>query len=153
MIIYENKNKGFTIIELIVVIAIIAILAAVVSVNVNKYIKNAKISRATKEFNNMKAAATEFYVKYGDYPNSTESNPGTDPFLIIDSNTYYLSEFYKVNWSDASYICSDCQYVWYWYDKTCIYGIIRNLAWNRYIYKNLICEGCPYSCNRVYHNF
>ena len=37
-----NKQKGFTIIELIVVIAIIAILAAIVLVNVTSYINKAK---------------------------------------------------------------------------------------------------------------
>ena len=37
-----NKSKGFTIIELIVVIAIIAILAAIVLVNVTVYINKAK---------------------------------------------------------------------------------------------------------------
>ncbi len=37
-----NKSKGFTIIELIVVIAIIAILAAIVLVNVTQYINKAK---------------------------------------------------------------------------------------------------------------
>ncbi len=37
-----NKQKGFTIIELIVVIAIIAVLAAIVLVNVTKYINKGK---------------------------------------------------------------------------------------------------------------
>jgi prepilin-type N-terminal cleavage/methylation domain-containing protein len=37
-----NKSKGFTIIELIVVIAIIAVLAAIVLVNVTQYINKSK---------------------------------------------------------------------------------------------------------------
>ncbi|MDP2741313.1 MAG: prepilin-type N-terminal cleavage/methylation domain-containing protein [bacterium] len=37
-----NKSKGFTIIELIVVIAIIAVLAAIVMVNVTSYIAKGK---------------------------------------------------------------------------------------------------------------
>jgi prepilin-type N-terminal cleavage/methylation domain-containing protein len=37
-----NKTKGFTIIELIVVIAIIAVLAAIVMVNVTQYINKGK---------------------------------------------------------------------------------------------------------------
>jgi prepilin-type N-terminal cleavage/methylation domain-containing protein len=37
-----NKQKGFTIIELIVVIAIIAVLAAIVLVNVTQYINKGK---------------------------------------------------------------------------------------------------------------
>jgi prepilin-type N-terminal cleavage/methylation domain-containing protein len=39
-----NKNKGFTIVELIVVIAIIAVLAAIVLVNVTQYINKSKNS-------------------------------------------------------------------------------------------------------------
>ena len=37
-----NKTKGFTIIELIVVVAIIAVLAAIVSVNVITYLNKGK---------------------------------------------------------------------------------------------------------------
>lgn len=39
-----NKQKGFTIIELIVVIAIIAVLASIVLVNVTQYINKSKVS-------------------------------------------------------------------------------------------------------------
>jgi len=41
-----NKQKGFTIIELIVVIAIIAVLAAIVLVNVTQYINKGKDAAA-----------------------------------------------------------------------------------------------------------
>lgn len=41
-----NKSKGFTIIELIVVIAIIAVLAAIVLVNVTAYINKGKDAAA-----------------------------------------------------------------------------------------------------------
>jgi prepilin-type N-terminal cleavage/methylation domain-containing protein len=39
-----NKQKGFTIIELIVVIAIIAVLAAIVLVNVTSYINKSRVA-------------------------------------------------------------------------------------------------------------
>ena len=44
-----QKQKGFTIIELIVVIAIIAILAAIVLVNVTTYISKAKDARINSD--------------------------------------------------------------------------------------------------------
>ena len=49
-----NKSKGFTIIELIVVIAIIAILAAIVLVNVTVYINKAKDARINSDMGRIK---------------------------------------------------------------------------------------------------
>jgi prepilin-type N-terminal cleavage/methylation domain-containing protein len=48
-----NKQRGFTIIELIVVIAIIAILAAIVLVNVTVYINKAKDARINSDIANL----------------------------------------------------------------------------------------------------
>ena len=49
-----NKQKGFTIIELIVVIAIIAILAAIVMVNVTQYINKGKDAAPVSVFHRRK---------------------------------------------------------------------------------------------------
>jgi len=51
-----NKSKGFTIIELIVVIAIIAILAAIVLVNVTTYINKAKDARIKSDMGSIALA-------------------------------------------------------------------------------------------------
>ena len=48
-----NKSKGFTIIELIVVIAIIAILAGIVLVNVTTYINKAKDAAVRSDLANL----------------------------------------------------------------------------------------------------
>jgi prepilin-type N-terminal cleavage/methylation domain-containing protein len=48
-----KKQKGFTIIELIVVIAIIAVLASIVLVNVTSYINKGKDSAARGNLSNM----------------------------------------------------------------------------------------------------
>src|SRR3989344_5575752 len=58
-----NKNKGFTIIELIVVIAIIAVLAAIVLVNVTQYIAKGR-DAAIK--GNLSSLATNAAVYYDD---------------------------------------------------------------------------------------
>jgi len=52
-----NKSKGFTIIELIVVIAIIAILAAIVLVNVTVYINKAKDARVKSDLGSIAVGA------------------------------------------------------------------------------------------------
>jgi len=56
-----NKQKGFTIIELIVVIAIIAVLAAIVLVNVTKYIDKGKDASAKANLSTMLTNAITFY--------------------------------------------------------------------------------------------
>jgi len=56
-----NKQKGFTIIELIVVIAIIAVLAAIVLVNVTQYIAKGKDSSIKGNMSSMATISAAFY--------------------------------------------------------------------------------------------
>jgi prepilin-type N-terminal cleavage/methylation domain-containing protein len=70
-----NKSKGFTIIELIVVIAIIAVLAAIVLVNVTSYIAKGKVA-AIK--GNMATLLTNGAVYYDGH---------TSTFAGFDTNT------------------------------------------------------------------
>lgn len=58
-----NANKGFTLVELIVVIAIIAILASVSIVGYNQFIQNARDSRASTELDVIvRQLEAEYYV-------------------------------------------------------------------------------------------
>ena len=57
-----NKQKGFTIIELIVVIAIIAILASIVLVNVTQYINKAKDAVIIEYVHQVQGASATVYA-------------------------------------------------------------------------------------------
>jgi len=74
-----NKQKGFTIIELIVVVAIIAVLAGIVMVNVTKYIAKSKNAAIKGNLSTIMTNAAVWYdsnssTYAGFTSNSTYSN-------------------------------------------------------------------------------
>ena len=62
-----NKEKGFTIIELIVVIAIIAVLAGIVLVNVNSFKYKANDSVIKADMNVFFNLALDYLLAHGNY--------------------------------------------------------------------------------------
>ncbi len=56
-----NKSRGFTIIELIIVIAIIAVLAAIVLVNVTQYIGKSKDAAIEGNMASLMTSAAAYY--------------------------------------------------------------------------------------------
>jgi len=71
-----KKSKGFTIIELIVVIAIIAILAAIVLVNVTQYITKAKDSSAKGDLATLMTDMADYYNTSTAYPAAIGTSTG-----------------------------------------------------------------------------
>ena len=73
-----NKSKGFTIIELLVVVAIIAVLAAIVLVNVTGYINQGKNAAIKGNAASILTNAAVVYDANGNYTDfcSTTVNPG-----------------------------------------------------------------------------
>ncbi len=67
-----KRQKGFTIIELIVVIAIIAILATITMVNVTKYISSSKDAAIKANMRNILVNAESWYATYGSYYKPTQ---------------------------------------------------------------------------------
>mgnify|MGYP005628133427 CR=1 FL=1 len=65
----EMKERGFTLIELIVVIAIIAILAAIIAPNAFRAIEKAKITRTAADLKAIKTAVLSYYADTGMWPN------------------------------------------------------------------------------------
>ncbi|MFA5118643.1 MAG: type II secretion system protein [Candidatus Omnitrophota bacterium] len=71
------RKKGFTLIELIVVIAVIAILASIIAPNAFKAIEKSKISRAMGDAKAFRVGATSYYSDIGFWP--PDINRGFDP--------------------------------------------------------------------------
>jgi prepilin-type N-terminal cleavage/methylation domain-containing protein len=75
-----DGEAGFTLIEIAIVMVIIGLLIGGV-LKGQEMINNAKVKRVMKQADELRAAITTFYDKYGQYPgdeNSTVFPPGTD---------------------------------------------------------------------------
>ena len=69
----KNLQKGFTLIELMIVVAIIAILAAIAIPAYQNYLVRSQVSEASVLSDGMKTPVTEFYANKGTWPTATVS--------------------------------------------------------------------------------
>lgn len=69
----KNVQKGFTLIELMIVVAIIAILAAIAIPQYQNYIIRTQVSEGMNLADGAKTAVAEFYNNKGKYPGSNAS--------------------------------------------------------------------------------
>ena len=93
---FEQKNllqKGFTLVELLVVIVILGILAAVVVFAVGGSTDDAKESACTAERSTVEAAVEAYRAKTGDFPANMAAltGAGDDQFLRRTPSYYGLT--------------------------------------------------------------
>ena len=69
----KNMQKGFTLIELMIVVAIIAILAAIAVPAYQNYLIRAQVSEGTSLAGAAQTGIAEFYSNYGRLPGSNTS--------------------------------------------------------------------------------
>ncbi|EOD9226682.1 pilin, partial [Neisseria gonorrhoeae] len=69
----NTLQKGFTLIELMIVIAIVGILAAVALPAYQDYTARAQVSEAILLAEGQKSAVTEYYLNHGTWPEDNDS--------------------------------------------------------------------------------
>jgi type IV pilus assembly protein PilA len=69
----KSAQKGFTLIELMIVVAIIGILAAIAIPAYSDYTERAKVSELVTLASACKASVTEYYQAQGFFPNGNEA--------------------------------------------------------------------------------
>jgi type IV pilus assembly protein PilA len=69
----KNVQKGFTLIELMIVVAIIAILAAIAIPQYQNYLVRTQVSEGVNLADGAKTAVAEYFQNYGRYPSTNAS--------------------------------------------------------------------------------
>jgi type IV pilus assembly protein PilA len=83
-----NSKKGFTLIELMIVVAIIGILAAIAIPAYSNYTKKAKLTEITNAMGGVGGACVEYFQATGTYPSITSAGIATSLGISIP-NTYF----------------------------------------------------------------
>lgn len=68
----RNRRRGYTILEVLVVLGIIALIGAVVAPRLITYLGKAKADTAVLEMDNLRTAVELFYIDTGRYPTEAE---------------------------------------------------------------------------------
>ena len=90
-----NKNaKGFTLIELMIVVAIIGILAAIAMPQYNKYVARTQVAEAFTLLGPVKQALTLYCQEFGDFPTHRRTNDRHDALGIPQPRLYRASSDY-----------------------------------------------------------
>jgi len=71
-------NKGFTLVELIVVVAIIGVLAGISAVSYSSYIDKAKLTLSIGVLSTLKKSLEAYSIEYQNYPTTIDFNNFTD---------------------------------------------------------------------------
>lgn len=85
MFMKKRDEKGFTLIELMIVIAIIGILAAIAIPNFNAYRARSYNASANTDMRNLQTSMEGYFVDYGNYPTTADAATDLDGYGYVRS--------------------------------------------------------------------
>ena len=95
----RSRERGFSLLELLIVCAVIGIIANIAIPGLYASIYRAKASRIIEDYNMMRTMVHQYYVDHGSYP--ADTGPGVEPPELAS----YLQN--RLIWTQADY-----QYEW-----------------------------------------
>lgn len=97
---YFGNDKGFTMIEMMVVLIIIAVLIAGGIRFYLGYVERAKVTKAKSEITTMQAALDSYYAEKGEYPNDDDDTELVEAGLDTNSISVSSGKAYQYEKKD-----------------------------------------------------
>jgi general secretion pathway protein G len=101
----RRRARGFTLIEIMVVVIIIGLLASVVVLNILPNVDKAKVNKAKQDIQSLELALSEFYLDNSKYPTTEQGlaalvTQPTDPTIRHWKEGGYLQRVSKDPWGN-----------------------------------------------------